>query len=137
MLSGDRFIMNAGGIRVRIYRITNPVYDSYGNLDWDNSTKTYVDTKMIVGNRRAETPSLDLKVEGWDYQEPYLICFFPSDVDIGGNGGPDSDVVELLETARGLYANERYRVTRTDIDRIMGYLKKRVFLSALRGWNSG
>ena len=130
-LASDNFILS-NGIDVKVYTLTNPVYDSdYDELDWESSTKTTVSTKMIIGNRKSEVPSLEKSDSGWLYQDPLLICFFPSDVDISARNGYDSDVVEIVSTGK------RYRVNRTDIDSILGFTKKKIFLEALKGGQQG
>ena len=126
--SADAFIKQ-NGQTVTIYRITSPVYDDYDNLDWENSTKTTTKARMLVGNRKTETPSLRKSAEGWDYQE-ILIVFFPSDTDISPRNGIDADIVETTD-------GKRFRVNRTDFDNILGVRKKKVFLEPLRGKNQG
>jgi len=130
-LSSDSFI-SSNGIDVKIYTITSAVYDTdYDALDWDSSTKTTTDTKMVIGNRKSEAPSLEKSDSGWLYQDPLLICFFPSDIDISPRNGYDADVVEIVSTG------ERYRVNRTDIDSILGFTKKKIFLEAIKGGDQG
>jgi hypothetical protein len=126
--AADAFIKQ-NGQTVTIYTITNPVYDDYDNLDWENSTKTTTKARMIVGNRKTETPSLRKSTEGWDYQD-ILIVFFPSDTDISPRNGVDADVVETSD-------GKRFRVNRTDFDNILGVRKKKVFLEPLRGHTLG
>jgi len=130
-LAADFFI-TANGIDVKIYTVTAPAYDSdYDQMDWEASTKSTVTTKMVIGNRKSEAPSLEKSDSGWLYQDPLLICFFPTDIDISPRNGYDADVVEIISTG------ERYRVNRTDIDSILGYTKKKIFLEALKGRQQG
>jgi len=130
-LAADSFI-KANGIDVKIYTITSAVYDTdYDQLDWEASTKSTVTTKMVIGNRKSEAPSLEKSDSGWLYQDPLLICFFSSDVDISPRNGYDADVVEIVSTG------ERYRVNRTDVDSILGFTKKKIYLEALKGGQQG
>ena len=130
-LAADFFI-TANGIDVKIYTVTAPAYDSdYDQMDWEASTKSTVTTKMVIGNRKSEAPSLEKSDSGWLYQDPLLICFFPTDIDISPRNGYDADVVEIISTG------ERYRVNRTDIDSFLGYTKKKIFLEALKGRQQG
>ncbi len=86
---------------------------------------------MLIGNRKSEAPSLEKSESGWVYQDPLLICFFPSNIDISPRNGYDADVVEILSSG------EKYRVNRTDFDNILGIQKKKVFLEALKGGQQG
>lgn len=130
-IAGDYFI-EANGIDVTIYTVTSEVFDiDYDELDWEASTKSTTQTKMLIGNRKSEAASLKKSDEGWDQQDPLLQVYFPSDTDISPRNGYDADVVVIDSTS------ERYRVNRTDFDTILGVTKKKVFLEALRGGEQG
>ena len=129
-LAADFFIRSQG-MTVTVYKIVSEVfYNDYDELDWENSTKTSFPAKMLIGNRKSEVPSAKKSKEGWDYQDPLLIVFFPSDTDISPRNGYNADVVELS-------TGGRYRVNRTDYDNILGIKKRKVFLEALRGYEQG
>lgn len=129
-LAADFFIRSQG-MTVTVYKIVSEVfYSDYDELDWENSTKTSYPAKMLIGNRKSERGSIFMSDAGREGIDPVLIVFFPSDVDVSFRDGYNADVVELAN-------GDRYRVNRMDVDRILGVIKNKVFLSALTGKEQG
>ena len=130
MLAIDHFIANNGEL-VKLIRFIEVIYDpDTEEIDMDKSKFEVEDNlEMVIGNRQSQRPSLDKQVEGWTYQDT-LITFFPADTNISPREGFDADIVETID-------GRRFRVNRTDFDRILNIIKKKVFLEPLRGGQQG